>query len=91
MAFATANVRKGVMGNLNVTAGDWSGSQADADGTITVSGGRVYFAQFSDQDSSGSPVQMAPWWISATGTNTVTISIGNRSSVSTGRFLIVHA
>lgn len=91
MAFATANVRRDAFGSLKVTAGDWTGSLGDADGTFTVEGGRVYLARFSSQDSNNGPVQVVPFFISATGTNTVTLTIPNRNAVTNGRFLIVHA
>lgn len=91
MAFATSNVNKSVFGNLKVTYGDWTGSAGDADGTFTVEGGRVYLARFSDQDSSGSPIQIIPSWISSTGTSTITVGVSNRQVVTTGRFIIIHA
>jgi hypothetical protein len=46
MAFATSNVRRSVFGDLKVTAGDWTGSAGDANGTIAVEGGRVYLSEF---------------------------------------------
>lgn len=91
MAFSTSNVNKTVFGNLKVTYGDWSGSAADAAGSIGVEGGRVYLANFSSQDSSGAqimwPVKVSP---STTGAVT-TITVYNTAAVTTGRFLIIHA
>lgn len=92
MAFATANVRAGRFGDLKVTAGDWSGSIGDANGTFTVEGGRVYLARFDSQDSANGPEQEIPVFISTNaGTGTITLSIGNRSTVTTGRFIIISA
>lgn len=94
MAFATANVRKSAFGDLKVTAGDWSETQAgQANGTFTVEGGRVYFARFDSRDNSNGPDQEIPVIdssINAT-TGTITLSIANRQVVVTGRFLIIHA
>ncbi len=91
MAFATANVRKGAFGDLKVTAGDWSGSAGDANGTFNVEGGRVYLARFDSQDSSNGPEQEVPVFISSTSGSVVTLSIANRSTVTTGRFIIISA
>lgn len=92
MAFATANVRRGAFGDLKYTAGNWSGSAGDANGTFTVEGGQVYLARFDSQDSTGGPEQEVPVFISSNaGTGTITLSIGNRSTVTTGRFIIISA
>ncbi len=92
MAFATANVRKSVFGDLKVTAGDWSETVAgNANATFTVEGGRVYFVRFDSQDSTNGPDQEIPVFISSTGTSTITVSVANRQAVTTGRFIIIHA
>lgn len=93
MAFATANVRRAAFGDMKVTAGDWSETQAgQANATFTVEGGRVYFARFDSQDSSNGPDQEIPVFISTNaGTGTITLSIANRQVVTTGRFIIIGA
>lgn len=93
MAFATSNVRRSAFGDLKVTAGDWSGSQGDANGTITVEGGRVYLHEFVSQDTNNGPDQFIASFLSSTSSssNTMTISIPNRQTVVNGRFLIIHA
>lgn len=93
MAFSTANVRKGAFGDLKYTAGDWSETQAgQANVTFPCEAGRVYFARFDSQDSGNGPDQEIPVFISVNaGTGTVTLSIANRSIVTTGRFLIISA
>lgn len=92
MAFATANIRKSTFGDLKVTAGDWTGSAGDANGTFNVEGGRVYLARFDSQDSTNGPDQETPVFISTNpGTGVITLSIANRSTVATGRFLIISA
>lgn len=92
MSFATANVRKGAFGDLKVTAGDWTGSAGDANGTFNVEGGRVYLARFDSQDSSNGPEQEVPVFISTNaGTGVITLSVANRSTVATGRFIIISA
>lgn len=90
MAFATANVRKSAFGDLKVTAGDWTVSAGDAAGTIGVEGGRVYLAEFSVQDTdtpTGGKVNISP---STTG-NVTTVTVYHNETVTTGRFLIIHA
>lgn len=93
MAFATANVRKSSLGDLKMLAGDWSETQAgQANATITVEGGRVYFARFDSQDSTNGPDQEIPVFISTNaGTGTITLSIANRQIVTTGRFIVLSA
>lgn len=92
MAFATANVRRAALGDFKCTAGDWTGSQGDTNGTFTVEGGRVYLARFDSQDSTNGPEQEIPVFISTNaGTGTITLSIANRSTVLVGRFIIIHA
>lgn len=91
MAFATSNVNKSVFGNLKVTYGDWSGAVGDANGTIAVEGGRCFLAKFTDQDNVTNPGQEIPTFISTTGTTTLTVSIANRQTVTSGRFIIIHA
>lgn len=89
MAFATTNVRKSVFGDLKVTAGDWTGTVGDAPGTIGVEGGRVYHANFTIQDTD-SPTAYVPVSISTSGAVT-TVSAYYHETVTTGRFLIIHA
>lgn len=91
MAFATANVRKAAFGDLKVTAGDWTGSAGDANGTLVVEGGRVYLASFNSQDSNNGPDQVIEAFVSSTGTSTLTLSVPNRQTVATGRFIVIHA
>lgn len=93
MAFATANVRKAAFGDLKVTAGDWSETQAgQANVTFPVEGGRVYFARFDSQDSINGPDQEIPVFISTNpGAGVITLSIGNRQIVAAGRFIIISA
>jgi hypothetical protein len=91
MAFATTNVRRSAFGDLKVTAGDWTGSQGDDNGTVTVEGGRVYLHEFVSQDTNNGPDQWIPTFVSSTGTATITVSVPNRQTVAKGRFLIIHA
>ena len=89
MAFATANVRRSVFGNLKVTAGDWTANQGDTPGTIGVEGGRVYVAEFSIQDTD-SPSEKPLHSVSTSG-NVTTVTVYHHDNVTTGRFLIIHA
>lgn len=91
-ALSTSNVQTTVFGNLRVTYGQWTATEADAGATIGVSGGQVWLAEFTSQDSSGT-FQPAPCRISVSGTAgviTVTVyAIGE--TVTNGRFLIIHS
>ena len=89
MPFATTNVQRSVFGNLNVTRGDWTGASGEAPGTITVSGGRVYLAEFSIQDTD-SPTAKVSTSVSVSGF-VATVSAYYHEAVTTGRFLIIHA
>ncbi len=91
MSFATANIRRAAFGDLKVTAGDWTGSSGDANGTFGVEGGRVYLARFDSQDSANGPEQEIPVFVSSTSGSVITLSIANRSTVTTGRFIIISA
>ena len=93
MAFSTSNVRTGVFADLKVTAGDWvETAMGQANVTFPVAGGRVYLAKFDSQDSNNGPEQEVPVFISTNpGTGVITLSIANRSIVTTGRFIIVSA
>ena len=93
MAFTTANVRRGTMGDLKVTAGDWAETAAgQANATFTCEAGRVYFVRFDSQDSTNGPDQEIPVFISTNpGTGTITLSIANRQIVTAGRFVIISA
>ena len=90
MAFATSNVRSSVFGDLKVTYGDWTGVQADAPGTIGVTGGRIYLCSFSSQDASGEYNAETKFTTSTTGAVT-TVTIYNVADVTTGRFIIIHS
>lgn len=89
MAFATTNIRTGVVGPLRFYCGDWTGNQNDASGAITLNGGRVYFRQFWNQDSE-SPKAEPVVDVSASGA-TLTVTVHNHEDVTTGRFIIVYA
>lgn len=90
MAFTTSNVRTSVFGNLRVTCGDWTGTVGDAAGTIGVAGGRVYLSEVTAQDS-GQPYQIEiPVSVSTSG-SVSTVTVYNQNTVTTGRFLIIHA
>lgn len=90
MAFTTSNVQGGsAFGPLKFYCGDYSGTAGDAAGTITLNGGRVYTALFSNQDNT-SPTEDPDTNISVSG-QTITITVGNHQTVTNGRFLIIYA
>lgn len=91
MAFATSNVRGGTVGNLKLVAGDWSGSDAEANAVVPKQVGRTYMANFTSMDSSNGPVQDNSTSVSVSSTNTgaVNINVANRRATTLGRFLII--
>lgn len=90
MAFATTNVRASVFGDLKVYAGDWSGSEGDANGTVTLSGGRVYLVNFWNFDATSQEDRPTPVSVSESG-GTITVTVANLNTVTTGRFIIIYA
>lgn len=91
MAFSTANVRAGVVGNLKLISGEWSGSDGDANAVFPKPVGRTYLANFTSQDSSNGPIQpiATTLAVSSTDTNAVNINVANRRTTTLGRFLII--
>lgn len=90
MAFSTSNVNKSYFGNLKVVVGDWTGGVGDAAGTVTVEGGRVYLAEFTDQDAS-TPYQIEIPVSIASANATSTVTVYNQSSVTVGRFIVISS
>ena len=86
---ATANVKRSVFGDRNITAGDWTHTAGGAAQTIGVEGGRVYLAQFSIQDTDSPTEGYVPISVSTTG-NITTVTFYPSETVTTGRFLIIH-
>lgn len=90
MAFATTNVRASTFGDLKVYAGDWSGTQGDTNGTITLNGGRVYLVSITNFDNASQEDRPTPVTITES-SGTITVSVSNQNTVTTGRFLIIYA
>lgn len=89
MAFATTNIRTGVVGPLRFYCGDWTGNQGDASGTLTLNGGRIYFRHFWNQDADNQKEQPLVD-VSASGA-TLTVTVHNHMDVTSGRFFIIYA
>lgn len=89
MAFATTNIRSANLGSMRAYAGDWTGSVGDAAGTLTLGGGRVYLAEFINQDSD-SPKEKPLVDVSISG-STITLTVNNHMDVTNGRFFIIYA
>lgn len=89
MAFATSNVRAGVVGNLRLFAGEWSGLQNDASGTVTVGGSRIYDVRFWDQGTA-SPKEWTQVDVTE-GSGSSTVTVHNHRTVTNGRFIITYA
>ena len=91
-ALTTTNVQKSYFGNLKVTYGEYTATEGDAGATITLEGGKVWLAEFTSQDSSGT-FQVAPCRVSVSGTAgviTMTVyAIGE--TVTAGKFLVIHS
>lgn len=90
MAFTTSNVKAQSGGSLNFLVGDWTSAYGDAPGTVTIGGGRVYFAQFSAQDSVTGELTLVPWTTSSSG-NLITITVYSKDAIASGRFLVAYA
>lgn len=88
MAFSTTNVKRAVLGNLNVVYGNWSGAAGDAPGTITLSGGEVYLFQFN---SNSQPYNADIQASSSVSGAIQTVTIYYNEAVTGGTFLIIHA
>lgn len=91
MAFATSNVKLESMGSLWVLVGDFTASVGDADGTVAVSGARVYDAKFFDGNDTTPttiPLSVKVSTNSTSGLSTVTINVS--AGASAGRFMIVY-
>ncbi len=90
MAFSTTNVQTGTLfAGCKMYMGDWSGVAGDAPGTITLAGGRVYLANFTNADT-GSP-QEDPDSTVSVASGIITMSVYNHQTVTNGRFLIVYS
>lgn len=91
MAFSATNVKRGVFGDMKVTAGDWTGAVGDGVGSFGVEGGRVYLVDFNIGGAAGSPSQgeAATSW--TTSGNVTTITVGYHEAVTAGTFLVIHA
>ena len=87
MPFATSNLRPA--NTVKVLAGDWSGSAGDASGTITLSGGRVYLAQFVNQDADAQKEQ--PLINVSIASGVITLTVHNHMEVTDGRFVVIYA
>lgn len=89
MAFS--NVKRTVFGNLKVTYGDYTATEADTSQTIGVDGGRVYLVVGNSQDTTGAMSMWVPRYsVSTTGAVT-TVTLYSQEGVTSGTFLIVHA
>lgn len=87
MAFATSNLKKSYIGNHFRLMGDWTGAVGDADGTVTLKGGRVYKADFMIEDGDQGDDSPVPVTITES-SGTLTVTVHNRSTVTNGRFVI---
>ena len=90
MAFSRANLRHGTMGDLKVQAGDWTGSEGDASGTVTLRGGRVYGTAFNIEDATSGEDRPVPTSVSIS-SGAITITVHNHVSVTSGRYIIWYA
>ena len=90
MAFATANLRSGTLGQLKMLAGDWSGAVGDSAGTVTLSGGRCYMARFQNHDNDTGKNTESPNRVSESA-GTITVTVTNIEAVTDGRFIVIYA
>lgn len=87
MAFTISNARSGAVGDMHLYAADWTGTIGDADGTITLKGGRVYLCHVYDQSTDYD--KPTPCQVSVS-SGTITVTVGNRNTVTQGRLFIVY-
>lgn len=94
MAFSATvrgNVYLGGAGGLKITYGDWTGNSGDAAGSVTVSGGYPLMVIFQKLDAVDNSYQIIPRVEISVSGSVATLTIENQDTVTTGRFLIVHA
>ena len=90
MPFVTSNVKLESAGSLWRLVGNWSGAVGDATGTVGV-GGRVWDVNFGIQDAQSQEDRPVPTSISQnTTTGVSTVSVYNKSAVTTGNFSITY-
>ena len=85
------NVQSTTLGNLKVTYGDWTFTQAAANETIGLSGGRCWLACVASRDTTGAlDFDLVRCSESVTG-SVVTVTIYPKEGVTTGRVFFVHS
>jgi len=89
MAFATSNVKAVSFGSVLGLVGDWSGNAGDAEGTVTLKGGRVYLVNFYNQDATSGEDRPTPCSV-AVSSGTITVTVNNQSNVTNGRFTLIY-
>lgn len=91
MAFATTNLNYMPMGIRSCLQGDWTGNSGDATGTVTLSGGRVYSAEFFTQPTTpgGPTASQVPVGVTTSGSQ-ITVQVYNHEEVTAGRFQIIY-
>jgi len=90
MAFTRTNSQSASLGNLKALVGEWTGSAGDATGTITLKGGRLWFCQIMNMDDTSQTPRPTPYSVSES-IGTITITVYNTHTVTTGRFLIIYS
>jgi len=95
MAFTQANQQTASLGNLKAYVADWTGTVGDSDGEITLKGGRVWLCNIVNQDTvratgTGYAIRPTPYSVDVT-SGTITITVKNRHTVTTGRLLIIYS
>ena len=92
MAFATSNIRAINLGSVSGLVGDFTASKGDADGTVTVGGGRVYLCKFNDQTGTTPVNQAFPFGVSTNSTTNIsTITVNCSSGATAGRFIVIYS
>lgn len=90
---STSHVQTTAFGNLRVTYGFFTANAADANMTITVAGGQVFFASFTCQDAAPTPANIpwdVPYSVSSSG-STSTLTVYTNGATTNGRFIIISA
>lgn len=88
MAFS--NVQKSYFGNLKVTYGDYTSTEAGATQTLAVEGGRVWLLAAISQDTTGAMQMSFPRYSTSVSGAVNTITVYNQEGVTTGTFIVIH-
>lgn len=89
MAFS--NLQSTTLGNLKVTYGEWTHTQAAASETIDLAGGRCWLAVVASRDTTGALDFNLVRISESVAGNVNTVTLYPKEGVTTGRAFFVHS